>query len=209
MSSWENLRERLIEDLCKVLIKTEAIKFGVFTLSSGKLSSYYIDLRIVPSFPGAFKTLIKIYSSLIKNLIGMDSFQVLAGIPTAGLNYTSVLAYQLKKPLVYVRKEVKEHGIGKKVEGLFKPGDNVMIVDDLITSGNTVIQSAKILREEGAIVDKALVLIDRLEGGKEKLKKEGIRLYTLTDILSITDRLYNLGLLEDEHSLAIKKQVKL
>ncbi|GBC75496.1 Orotate phosphoribosyltransferase [archaeon HR06] len=196
----------LVDELCKLLIKTDAIKFGIFTLSSGRLSSYYIDLRMVPSFPSAFRSLINIYTNLIKEWIG--SFDLLAGIPTTGLIFTSAVAFKIKKPLVYVRKEKKEYGREKRVEGFFKPGDDILILDDLITSGSSIISTAKVLREEGARVNKALVLIDRLEGGKERLKEEGIKLYNLTDVLTITDRLYNLHLLTEEQRLAVYRQVK-
>jgi len=198
----------LVDELCKLLIKTDAIKFGIFTLSSGRLSSYYIDLRMVPSFPSAFRSLINIYTNLIKEEIGRDSFDLLAGIPTTGLIFTSVVAFKIKKPLVYVRKEKKEYGREKRVEGFFKPGSDTLILDDIITSGNSIINTAKVLREEGAKVNKALVLIDRLEGGKERLEGEGIKLYNLTDVLTITDRLYDLHLLTEEQRLAVYKQVK-
>jgi orotate phosphoribosyltransferase len=206
---WKRSKERLIKDVGKLLVKAGALKFGTFTLTSGKLSSYYIDLRILPSLPGAFKLAINAYINIINNEIKKKGFDVIAGIPTAGLTYATVVAYELEKPLVYVRKEVKAHGLEKRIEGMINPGSNVLLLDDLITTGDSLISAAESIRAEGGVVDKAIVLIDRMEGGKERLKKNGIKLYSLVEIASLASFLYNMGVIGENEKLAIFSQLGL
>src|SRR3989304_5723332 len=103
-----------LDDFCRVLVKTGALKFGLFTLSGGKLSPYYLDLRILPSFPDAFQKSVELLVENAKKIVGVDK---IAGIPTGGLPWASVLAFSLSKPLVYTRKDVKTHGRGRKEEG--------------------------------------------------------------------------------------------
>ena len=93
--TWAVERKDIVRNLGKVLVKSGAIKFGVFTLTSGKLSSYYIDLRIVPSLPSVFSKIIHAYASLIKRNVREDRFNVVAGIPTSGLTYATAVAYEL------------------------------------------------------------------------------------------------------------------
>jgi orotate phosphoribosyltransferase len=177
------------EELPKILIHTGALKFGMFTLSGGKLSPYYLDLRIVPSFPDAFRSSIELLAKTSKAIPSIDK---IGGIPTGGLPWASVLAYSLSKPLVYVRKEVKHHGREKMVEGMLAPGDRVLLVDDVITTGHNILAALQTLRAEGGVVDQALVLVDREEGGREHLLKEGVTLHSVTRISELAKRLLDM-----------------
>lgn len=206
---WEEKKEKLIKDVGKLLVKSGALKFGTFRLASGKLSSYYIDLRILPSLPGAFRLIINAYLNIIENEIKDKGFDVIAGIPTAGLTYATVVAYKLEKPLIYVRKEVKEHGLEKRIEGMISPGSNVLLLDDLITTGDSLISAAESIRAEGGVVDKAVVLIDRMERGRERLTKNGIKLYSLVEIASLARFLYDMGVINENEKLAIFTQLGL
>src|SRR5213080_4617410 len=177
------------KELPKILIHTGALKFGVFTLSGGKLSPYYLDLRIVPSFPDAFRSSIEL---LVEEARRIRTIAKIAGIPTGGLPWASVLAYTLSKPLVYVRKEVKHHGREKMVEGLLVPGDRVLLVDDVITSVKNILDAAQTLRAEGGVVEDALVLVDREEEGREHLLKAGMKLHSVTRISELAKRLLDM-----------------
>src|SRR5207245_11762313 len=107
---------RLIEEeLPKIMFQTAALKFGMFTLSVGKLSPYYLDLRVLPSFPDAFHASIELLGKTAGTIADIAK---IAGIPTGGLPWASVLAYTLSKPLVYVSKEVKHRDREKVVESL-------------------------------------------------------------------------------------------
>ncbi len=100
--------------------------------------------------------------------------------------------YTLSKPLVYVRKEVKHHGREKMVEGLLVPGDRVLLVDDVITTGKNILDAAQTLRAEGGVVEDALVLVDREEEGREHLFKAGMKLHSVTRISELAKRLLDM-----------------
>jgi len=194
-------------DLCHILVKTGATRFGLFKLSSGKLSPYYIDLRMVPGDPKGLRAVIEIYESLVKSHIGVSSFDRIAGVPTAGVPYASILAYQLAKPFLYVRRELKAHGGERRVEGQLLPGDRVLIVDDLITTGKNTLQAAEAIRAEGGQVQHAVFLIDRQEGGQASLAKGGLKLHAFTTISKIARRLRESGVIDDEQYKAIRAQI--
>jgi len=194
-------------ELCNILIRIGALKFGLFTLTSGKLSPYYIDLRIVPSFPDVFKRIIGFYEEVARKAIGLKSFTRVSGIPTAGIPFASVLAFNLGKPFLYARKEAKTHGREKRVEGLLHPGDKVLIVDDLITTGKSTIQAIEAVRAEGGVVKDALVLIDRQELGEQNLKKVGVKLHSYMKISKVAKILMDIGTIDENQYREILKQV--
>ena len=204
--SWKG-RKKLIEELAMVLVKVRALQIGTFTLASGRLSSYYVDLRAVPSYPGAYRYVIDAYSSLLKNEVGLDKFDVIAGIPTAGLAFSSPIALQLEKPMIYVRKEAKEYGRQKRIEGTLNLGSRVLVMDDVITTGHSVMGGVDAIREEGGEVKQVAVLIDRLEGGKANLKKAGAALHSLTDVMGMIQMLHKNEAISDEEMQAIKSQM--
>lgn len=206
--SWKNQLAEMKSQVCTILTRIGALKFGTFTLSSGKLSPYYIDLRLVPSHPDVFQKITDFYVTLAKNLIGLNKFERIAGIPTAGIPFSSVLAIKLQKPFIYVRKEIKYHGRERMIEGILMPGNRVLLVDDLVTSGKTLIDAAHALRCEGATVNDALVLIDREEGATKNLAKAGIKLHCLMGIREAAKTLYDMDAIDKEQLTAILKQVK-
>jgi len=193
-------------EFCKVLVRTGAIKFGVFTLTSGKLSPYYVDLRIVPSFPEALSEVVGIYEDLVKTSVGIVNFHRIAGIPTAGVPFASILSFRLRKPFLYVRKEMKTHGRERRVEGLLSPGEKVLIVDDLITTGKSTGEAIEAIRSEGGLVEDAVVLIDREEGGAKHLKTMGVTLHPFMKISQIAKELYALGAIDERKFQDIVRQ---
>jgi len=166
--------------LCQILYKIGALKFGTFRLTSGKISPYYIDLRIVPSFPDAFHKICELYVKLIKNNVGTKNFKRIAGIPTAGIPFASVVAYSLNKSFLYTRPTQRKHGRERNVEGILIPGDEVLLLDDLITSGKSLRKAASAIRAEGGVINDAVVLIDREEKANEAAN-------TLYEIGAITE----------------------
>lgn len=195
-------------ELCRVLNKIGAIKFGTFKLTSGRTSPYYIDLRIVPSFPDAFRRVCDVYVKLIDKELGKEAFDRIAGIPTAGIPFASLIAYLLGKPFFYIRQRFKLHGRERRIEGIIMPGDRVLLVDDLITTGRSLSKAAKAIRAEGGLVNHALVLLDREEGGKQRLAKDKIQLHYLLTAREAAEKLYEVGALDDEQLKTILKQVK-
>jgi len=195
-------------ELAKILHNIDALKFGVFKLTSGKVSPYYIDLRIVPSFPDAFRQICDFYGESITSQIGLKNFDRIAGVPIAGIPFASQIAYNLKKPFLYVRKRVRLHGRQRRVEGILVSGDNVLLVDDLVTTGLTLKKAADAVIAEGGVVKEAVALLDREEGGKEKLAKNGIKLHALLKISEVANTLYEIGAIDEENLKTILKQIK-
>jgi len=195
-------------EICKILNKIGALQFGAFKLTSGKISPYYIDLRIVPSFPDAFQKICNFYVGFIKKEVGAKNFQRIAGIPVAGIPFASIIAYNLQKPFLYVRKGVRLHGRQRRIEGILAPGDRVLLVDDLITTGLSLRKAAKAIMAEGGVVSDAVVLLDREEGGRKKLEKSGINLHSLLNISEIANKLCEIGAIDEEQLKTILRQIK-
>jgi orotate phosphoribosyltransferase len=179
----------LEDDFSKLLVRTGALQFGMFTLSGGRLSPYYLDLRVIPSFPDAFHTCSEL---LAKNAKSIEGIEKIGGIPTGGLPWASVLAYALSKPLVYTRKDIKLHGREKTVEGILTPGDKVLLIDDVITTGKNILTALQSIRGEGGVVENALVLLDRQEGGEQHLSKEGVKLHSVAKISAVAQKLLDM-----------------
>ncbi|MFB3889559.1 MAG: orotate phosphoribosyltransferase [Candidatus Bathyarchaeia archaeon] len=195
-------------EIAKILHKIDALQFGLFKLSSGKATPYYIDLRIVPSFPDAFKDICDYCTAQITSQIGLKNFDRIAGIPIAGIPFASQIAYNLKKPFLYIRKGARRHGRERRVEGIVVSGDRVLLVDDLVTTGLTLKKAAEAVRAEGGVVTEAVVFLDREEGGKERLEKIGVNLHALLKVSELAKLLYDIGALDDENLKTVLKQVK-
>jgi orotate phosphoribosyltransferase len=193
--------------LCRVLMKTGAIRFGLFRLSGGKLTPYYVDLRMVPGDPNGLRTVMAIYEKMVRSSIGISSFDRIAAIPTAGVPYASILAYQIAKPFLYVRRELRPHAGERKVEGQIRPGERILLVDDLIATGNNMRQAAEAVRAEGGRVEQVLVLIDRQEGGQAALAKADVSLRAFMTISDIARRLRESGIVDDEDYKSMLAQV--
>jgi|TARA_B110000263_G_scaffold240747_1_gene244264 orotate phosphoribosyltransferase len=198
-----------VKEFATFLYKNDVIKFGNFTLASGKDSSYYIDLRLVPSFPHQFRRMIKNLQNLIIEKIGLDDFDSFASVPTGGLVVTSALAIETIKPLIYVRNKPKEHGTTKSIEGKISAGMKVVMVDDVMTTGTSVLNGIKQLKEAGLSISDVFVIINRLEGADKAFSDMGVQIHQLTDILEITNILFQEKLISKEIFEKIKKQVNL
>lgn len=165
-----------------------ALKIGDFTLSSGVHSPYYLDLRVLPSYPLIFERICDLYIDMMTEK-RMD-YDLICGVPTVGLSLSAVIANRLLKPLIYVRSQRKRHGTGRKIEGNFAPGMQVLLIDDLITSGGSITAIATSLRENECHVEDVLVLIDRLQGGRKNLTAENLQLTAVTDIVQLITAIY-------------------
>ena len=197
-----------VKEFATFLHQNGIIKFGDFTLSSGTKSSYYIDLRLVPSFPHQFRKMIKNLQNMIMDSIGLDNFDTFASVPTGGLVIASALALETVKPLVYVRNKPKDYGTSKSIEGIVKNGMKIIMIDDVATTGKSVINGIKILKDSGMIVNDVFVIINRLEGADRNLDEIGVKLHYITDILEISEILHNENLIDDSVLSQVKNQVK-
>jgi orotate phosphoribosyltransferase len=167
------------------LIKDQALKFGDFTLASGKKASFYLDCRQVTlDSHGA-----KLIGAGMLELIADDMPDLVGGMAIGADPITAAiltLAGIQNIPLrgVMVRKEPKGHGLGKHVEGPFKEGERLVIVEDVVTTGGSSLKAIEHCEAVGLKVERVFAIIDRLEGGREAFAEKG---YTLTTLFTIKD----------------------
>jgi len=161
------------EKIALMLVEIGCLKFGEFTLKSGMKSPVYIDLRILVSFPRQLKIIGQAYAQVLAKL----TYDRLAAVPYAALPLCCAASFATGKPWIYTRKEEKTHGIKKPIEGLYKSGETVVVIDDLITTGLSKIEVIKPLQEIGLKVKDIIVLVDREQGGKEQLAAKGYKLH--------------------------------
>ncbi|MGB0855825.1 MAG: orotate phosphoribosyltransferase, partial [Nitrosopumilus sp.] len=136
-----------VKEFATFLYEKGIIKFGDFTLASGKKSLYYVDLRLIPSYPHEFRKMIKYLENKIIEKIGLDEFDSLVSVPTGGLVIASALAIETVKPLIYVRSKPKDYGTSKSVEGKIYDGMKVVMIDDVATTGGSVANAIKSLKD--------------------------------------------------------------
>ena len=198
-----------VKEFATFLHQNDAIKFGNFKLSSGRDSSYYIDLRLVPSFPHQFRRMIKTLQNLISEKIGFENFDCIASVPTSGLVIASALAIEIVKPLIYIRQKPKEYGTENVIEGKIAKGTSVLLIDDVATTGLSLINAIKPLKNAGMVVTDAFTIINRFEGAREALATENVRLYEITDIMTLATILHKENLVDDQTLDRVKKQIGL
>lgn len=166
-------------ELLDLLKKNNVIKKGDFTLKSGKQSSYYVDFRPLISIPDIFYILCKYLSELLPNT--QEDYYI-CGLPYAGIPYCSVISMMKMTPMIMLRKEQKKYGTKKMIEGNIKSGDEIVLLDDILTTGSSIIESLEYFKEYK--IKKIVVVLDREEGGREKIEKMG---YQVESLFSITD----------------------
>lgn len=186
------------------LWRAEAVRVNLdepFRLASGNRSPIYINCRTVISNP-AFLDLFVAAAGALLEQAGAE-LEGLAGGETAGIPYAAVLARALGKRLHYVRKQAKGHGIAARVEGHLRPGDRTALVEDLITDGGSKIGFLEALRAAGAVVEHAVVLFDRGQGGTELLAGHGVTLHAVTDRAAALEVARQTGLLRAAETAAV------
>lgn len=188
------------------LYEIDGIKFGEFTLSSGKTSPYYVDLRVIPSHPNLFKKVKDLCTETIEDEIDIDNLKI-AGVPTAGGPFAALISQDLRLPLLYIRKEQKSHGRKKTIEGKFSQ-DEVLLVDDVTTTGGSIVEAAEKIREKGGTVNHAVVILDRKEGAKKALQEEGIKLHSCYTITELIDQLKNSTKMDEEEYKTIMNHLE-
>lgn len=170
------------------LYEIGAIKFGEFILKSGMQSPIYVDLRLIVSYPALLKEI----SSRIVEKASSLHFDVVCGVPYTALPLATAFSLSQNIPMLMRRKEAKDYGTKKIIEGVYQPGQTCLIIEDLITSGMSIFETIEPLEKEGLKVKDIIVLLDRGQGGKGRVEERGYRLHSLFSIHTL------LSLLEKE-----------
>ncbi len=178
-----------------------AIKFGEFTLKSGKKSPFYFDLRDMISYPDILNTAVNLIVDKIEDL----DFDYISGIPYTALPIATLVADILDKPLIYARKEEKSYGTKNTIIGKFEKGSKCLIIDDLITSGESIIEISEKFNKEGIETIDFSVLIDRSDNAKQKLSNAGFNLHPIFELDEVIKILRTNNRITKQRASQIKK----
>jgi uridine monophosphate synthetase len=190
----------LVDEIALGLHALGAVRFGEFTLKSGQTSPIYLDLRLLVSDPALMRTVARAMAGLMKG-IRCDR---IAAIPYGGLPIGQAVALETGLPLIYPRREVKEHGTRKAIEGAYAPGETVVVLDDLVTTGGSKLEAIAPLAEAGLAVKDVVVLVDRGQGGGEELAAHGLRLHAVLTLGALLDALVRRGAIGVSSAAAVR-----
>src|SRR5687767_12269087 len=171
-----------LTSLADGLLEAGCIKFGEFTLKSGLKSPIYIDLRRIISHPNLLAEIAQAYLPILSRL----QFSRIAGLPYAAIPIATAISLAGNYPMIYPRKEAKSYGTKAEIEGEYHPGETVVVVDDLATTGGSKFEAIEKLTGVGLVVKDVVVLVNRQSGAKESLEKAG---YSMHAVLTISQLL--------------------
>jgi len=165
-------------EISNVLVSSGAIKFGDFTLTSGRKSDFYVDVKKASSDPNILSKIAHCLS-----VEAPEDIDTLAGMELGAIPLIVATSLEMHLPFAMIRKESRTHGTNPRIEGSL--GNKILIIEDVATTGGSIEDSVSVLRAEGSEVDSALVVVDREEGATERLKKIGIKLKSLVTISEV------------------------
>jgi orotate phosphoribosyltransferase len=170
--------------LIQSLYEIGAIKFGEFTLKSGQISKIYLDMRQIISYPETLREV----ANAIWDKIHACHFDLICGVPYTALPIATCISLQHNFPMILRRKEKKSYGTKQQIEGKFQAGQRCLIIEDVITTGSSILETIEDLEAQDLMIKDLVTLIDREQGGKENLQKRNYKLhtvFTLNEIMNI------------------------
>lgn len=175
-----------MKDLADALKECEAIRFGDFTLASGKKSKYYVDIKRASTNP----QVLKLVACRIKEILKLSSIPAdyIGGVALGGVPVAVAVSLETGLPLLMIRKETKEYGMKGQVVGEFERGRTAILVEDVTTTGGSVLKAIKTLKDEGLIIRHVIVVVDREEGASGTLAEAGVELIPLIRIGELLEK---------------------
>lgn len=190
--------------LADALLDAGCVRFGQFTLKSGMQSPIYIDLRRLISHPELLAMVAEAYLPLLKGL----SFDRLAALPYAAIPIATAISLKSGWPVIYPRKEVKAYGTAAEIEGDYSPGERVVVIDDLATTGGSKFEAITKLVSVGLRVEDIVVLVDRQSGARQALSQAGYHLSAVFTLTGLLDYWQSTGRVPEEQALAVREFLK-
>ena len=176
-----------------------AVQLGSFVMASGLKSPIYIDLRRVMARPSLLKLVAQVYAGLLAPL----TFDHIAAVPYGAMAIGTAVSLEIGRPLIFPRKEVKTHGTGRQVEGLFSTGDKAVVVEDLVTKGGSALKAIQLLEAAQLTITDIVVLIDREQGGAANIAKAGYQLHAAFSMGEVMRVLVDEGKVADDEATAV------
>lgn len=189
----------MVAALAQDLVDTGCVRFGTFTLKSGRQSPIYLDLRRLVSHPQVLRRAARAYAAVLQAL----PFDRLAGLPYAALPIGTAVALEMDRPLIYPRREVKDYGTKAAIEGDYQPGETIAVIDDLATTGDTKIEAIEKLTAAGLKVRDIVVLIDREQGAREMLAAAGYTLHAVATLGPLLEAWRASGAISEAQAAAV------
>jgi orotate phosphoribosyltransferase len=181
----------ITDKVADALYSSGCLKFGSFKIKSGAISPYYIDLARLLSKPKHLCTIAEVAAKQIRQVMISDAVDKLASIELKGALIAPCIACKVNLPCIIVRKEAKAYGVTGRIAGAdVAEGDNILFFDDVISEGLSKIEGIKTLQELGGNVKHLLVVVDREQGGKEKLERLGFEAHALAKVSELVNSLY-------------------
>ncbi|XP_044763775.1 uridine 5'-monophosphate synthase [Coccinella septempunctata] len=194
-----------MEDLVVRLFEINAIKFGNYKTKIGLDTPIYFDLRVIVSCPRLLRTL----ALIMMNKIKISKFNLLCGVPYTALPIASIMSEKSEIPMVMRRKEAKAYGTKKLIEGIYTAGENCLIIEDCVTSGSSILETVKDLRECQINCSEAVVLLDREQGGEAFLKENGIVMHSLLTMSQLVQILFEKDLITAKTKSEVESYIAL
>jgi orotate phosphoribosyltransferase len=165
--------------VAKALLECGAVRFGEFKLTSGATSRYYVDVKAALTHPATLRLIAR---DVRRAAAGLGAFDAVAGMELGAVPLATAVSLEADLPLLIVRKGERKHGTGKRIEGPDASGRRVLVVEDVTTSGGSTADCVQVLRDAGATVEHAVVVVDRESGAGKALAAHGVRLHPLVQV---------------------------
>lgn len=195
-----------LDSLILNLHDIQAVKFGTFKLKSGLTSPIYFDLRVIVSHPVLMNQVASLLHKRAEDA-GVE-FESVCGVPYTALPLATIICSTKLYPMLIRRKEAKDYGTKRLIEGTIRPGDRCLIVEDVVTSGSSVLETAEVLEKEGLKITDAVVLLDREQGGSARLADRGITLHSVISVSRLLDVLLKAGRIDSATSQSAERFVQ-